>query len=253
MNKYMNKEQVYLRFVYTFVAIVIVQFVTLVYLSYFKTDIGYRVMARCGLIDYSNSESRHRIEYRCLEGWYNTLSKMNVQADLLFYGNSITYESDFQRFFPNKLVLNFGCNRDDLDDLINRSFIINSVHPRKIFVLGGINRLTELSLRDFESKYKMMVDTIISQNPTATIFLQSLLPVNPEMELGSRYTDCLGKIKEANVIIKNIAIKTKCVYIDLYSAYQIDDLLPRIYTTDGLHLTPDAYQVWANTIKKYVE
>lgn len=235
------------------IAIIIGQCVALIYISCFKTDFYYRVLAKCGYMNYSVSESRHRIEYRCLEGWYNTLSEMNIQADIVFYGNSITYEGDFQSFFSNKCVLNMGCNRDDLDDLINRSFLIRSVHPRKIFVLGGINRLMDINLKEFESKYLTMVDTIIKQNPSASLFVQSILPVNVDMELGHRYVDSVDKIKKANNIIKKIATKKKCVYVDLYGAYQIHDSLPRKYTRDGVHLKPDAYYIWAQTIRPLVE
>lgn len=249
----MKKELIHSKFIMLLIVFIIFLIVALINISCFKTDFCYRVLAKYGFMDYSISESRHRIEYRCLEGWYNTLLKMDVQADLVFYGNSITYESDFQRCFPKKRVLNLGCNRDDLDDMIHRAFIIKSVHPKKIFVLGGINRFMDITLKDFESKYKLLVDTISSQNPSATIFLQSILPVNPDLELGARYIDCLDKIKEANVIIKNIATNRKFIYVDLYNAYQNNGSLPRIFTRDGIHLKPDAYRIWATTIKQYVE
>lgn len=249
----MKKVLLHSRIIMLLMVFIVFLISTLIYISCYKTDFCYRALAKCGFRDYSISESRHRIENRCLEGWYNTLLKMDVQADLVFYGNSITYESDFQRCFPEKRVLNLGCNRDDLDDLINRSFIIKSVRPKKIFVLGGINGLMDITLKDFESNYRILVDTIINQNPSSAIFLQSILPVNPGMELGARYVDCLDKIKYANAIIRNIAFKRKCVYVDLYSSYQKNDSLPRIYTKDGVHLTTGAYQIWAAIIKRYVE
>lgn len=249
----MGRKCAYSRGVLLCVVIIICQFIVIVYISCKKTDLCYRLLSKCGLVSYSVSRNRHHIEYRCLEGWANCLSKLNNNIDIVFYGNSITYESSFQQFFPQFGVCNLGCNRDDLDDMIHRAFIIKSVHPKKIFVLGGINRLMDITLKDFESKYELLVDTISSQNPSATIYLQSILPVNPDMELGVRYIDCLDKIKEANVIIKNIATNRKCIYVDLYNAYQDNDTLPSIFTRDGLHLKPDAYRIWATTIKQYVE
>lgn len=225
----------------------------LLYIACIKTDIHMRLMAYLGVINYSSSGSRHLVEFRCLDGWANCISKLNVSCDVVFYGNSITYESNFQKYFPGYTICNLGCNRDDLDDLIFRSFIIRSVHPERIFIMGGINRFQELSLEEFEKKYNTLVDTISIQNPDSQIFLQSLLPVNISMEVGSRYADCREKIKEANRIIKNIADENSCIYIDLYSKFQVNDFLPEKFTRDGLHLYPEAYEIWATAISDYLK
>lgn len=226
--------------------------ITMFYISCIKSDLCYRVLSKTGLIEYDVANVRHQIEYRCLEGWSNSLSKQNINSDVVFYGNSITYESDFQKYFPQLHVSNLGCNRDDLDDLIHRSFLIKSVHPHKIFLLGGINSIINVTLDEFEHKFIVLVDTIRKQNPYAQLYLQSLLPVNVEMEIGSRYRDCHRKIKEANQIIKKIALSKGYQYVDLYSFYQINDSMPRKYTRDGLHLYSEAYSIWAQAIYRYL-
>ncbi len=225
----------------------------LFYVSYLKSDIFLRALSKIGLSDYRIENTRYKIERRCLNGWDNTLRKMDINVDAVFYGNSITYESDFQKFFPNKKICNLGCNRDNLDDLIHRSFLISSVTPQKIFILGGINGLIEMPMNDFQKKYMLLVDTIIKQNPCSEIYLQSLLPVNTSMDVGGRFKWNETKIKKANNIIKNIAIDKHLKYIDLYSAYQLNDSLPRAYTRDGLHLYPGSYGIWARKIKSCLE
>lgn len=217
-----------------------------------KTDMCKKLLAKIGLSDYSNTFARHQIEYRCLEGWANCIKKNNNDMDVAFYGNSITYESNFHDFFPDVKICNLGCNRDDLDDLIHRAFIIKNVRPHKIFVLGGINSIIHIPLVKFVEKYRALVDTIMNQNPTSQLYLQSLLPVNVEMDIGSRYVDCQEKIKEANAIIRNIAMMKGCVFVDLYSAYQVNDSMPRVYTRDGLHLYPEAYMIWSRVITPYI-
>lgn len=231
----------------------VIMLVLLYYIACIKTDFFDRGLAKIGLSNYKIEESRYLIEKRCLDGWTNTLIKMNVSADVVFYGNSITYESDFQKFFPNLKICNLGCNRDDLDDLIRRSYMINSVTPRKVFILGGINRLIDVSNDDFRNKYETLVDTIVKQNPEAEVYLQSLLPVNTEMELGSRYAGYIDKIKDVNEIICRISKERRLEFVDLYSAYQVNNSLPRKYTQDGLHLNHNAYQKWAKFISRYLE
>ena len=226
--------------------------ISLLYIIAVKTDICYKMFAKIGLIEYNSAGTRHQIEYRCLEGWANCIKKYNNDMDVVFYGNSITYESDFHKFFPDIKICNLGCNRDDLDDLIHRSFIIKNVHPHKIFVLGGINSIIDIPLEKFDERCNALVDTIMNQNPTSQLYLQSLLPVNVEMEIGSRYVDCQEKIKEANIIMRNISKVKGCIFVDLYSAYQVNDSMPRKYTRDGLHLYPEAYSIWARVISPYM-
>ncbi len=252
MSTIMRKEN---KLLYPSLVSLFVNFVllgVLVYVACIKTDLSCRFFAKLGLSTYSSIDLRHYYQFHCLEGWANTFEKMKVETDVVFYGNSITYESDFQRYFPKLRISNLGCNGDDLDDLIFRSFIIERFHPRKIFVLGGINGLVDISLEDFEKKYAVLIDKIKKQSPNAQLFLQSLLPVNVNMEIGARYNSCQDKIKKANCIIYLLAQKTNCYYIDLYSAYEINDSLPRQYTRDGLHLYPDAYSSWAHVISPYI-
>lgn len=230
----------------------IVLSIMLVYVVCIKTDLYDRLLSKVGVGTYSVAESRHHIEFRCIEGWANTLYKMNLEANAVFYGNSITFENNFQEDYPQLLLCNMGCNRDDLDDMINRAFMIGSVRPKKIFILGGINGFINVHLGDFKRKYEMLVDTIKAQNPHSQLFLQSMLPVNVNLEIGSRYAGKQEKIKEANEIIRDISLNKKCTYVDLYSAYQIHDSLPKEYTRDGLHLYPEAYSIWSRIISSYL-
>ena len=223
------------------------------YTIFYKTDIYAKLRYRLGYGENPVIVYKHKTEFRCLQGWTNTLSKLNLDADVVFYGNSLTYESDFRDYFPNLKIVNLGCNMDMLDDLINRVYMIRTVNPKRIFVLGGINYFKETPIDSFYKKYQTLVDSITLQNPKAKVFLQSLLPVNPTIGVGTIYSDCIDKIKNANEIICKIANEKGCEYVDLYSAYQVNDTLPSKFTRDGLHLFPDYYSIWAASIKPYME
>lgn len=225
----------------------------LCYLIFWKTDLYNVFLTKVGLSNYSASYSRHQIEYRCIEGWANSLNKLHKTCDVVFYGNSITYEGDFHKYFPDINICNLGCNGDNLDDLIFRSFMIKYVNPRKIFILGGINHFNYISLSDFKRKYSIMVDSVRAQNPHAQIFLQSILPFNSSMRLGVKYGGCEEKLKKANKFISELSEKKKCVFVDLYSIYQDNDSLPQRYTRDGVHLLPSAYSKWVAVIYPYIK
>lgn len=236
---------------YWSIALNVIVVIMLLYVSCIKTDFGKRFLIKIGIIENSSISFSNRPEFSRIEGWANSLMKMDIKADAVFYGNSITFQSDFQKSFPQAKICNLGCSFDDLDDLINRSFITKSVQPDMIFILGGINKLYDITLDVFEQKYETLVDTIIYQNPQANIYLQSMLPVNPTLRYGKRYIHCINKIKDANQIIKRISNTKGCTYIDLYSLYSENDSLPSKYTEDGLHLKPEAYTLWSEKIAPY--
>lgn len=236
---------------YWSIALNVIVVIMLIYVSCIKTDFGKRCLIKVGLLEKRSISFSSSPEFSRIEGWANSLTKMDINADAVFYGNSITFQSDFQKSFPQAKICNLGCSFDDLDDLINRSFIIKSVQPDMIFVLGGINKLYDITLDVFQQKYEMLVDTIIHQNPQAQIFLQSMLPVNPTLRYGKQYSHCIKKIKDANQIIKRLSDTKGCIYIDLYSLYSENDSLPSKYTEDGLHLKPEAYLLWSELIAPY--
>lgn len=234
------------------IALNIITVAILIYVSCIKTDFGQRCLVKLGVIEKENIPFSWRPEFIRIEGWANSLTKMKIKADAAFYGNSITFQSNFQDSFPQAKICNLGCNFDDLDDLINRSFLIKSVQPDMIFILGGINKFYNITLDVFQQKYEMLVDTVKRQNPQARIFLQSMLPINPSLRYGKRYHHCTEKIKDANQIIKLISATKGCEFIDLYSLYSENDSLPSRYTEDGLHLRPEAYKLWYERISPYL-
>lgn len=229
-----------------------VLFITLSLCLFYKADLMNEIPIMVKYKSRLNIPYERKQEFLLADAWANSLSKLHIQADVVFYGNSITYDSDFQILFPKMKIFNMGCKGDDLNDLFNRSFVIRCVQPKKIFILGGINKLPQISLEDFKDKYQMMVDTIRKMNPTAQIYLQGMLPVNVNLLYGKQYVDCIDKIKAGNEIINDIATSSGLVYIDLYSLFQEDNSLPLKYTEDGLHINKEAYYMWAKYIERYL-
>jgi len=40
---------------------------------------------------------------KCLQAWTNSLRQMNAKADIVFFGDSLTYYGNFASVFPNKV------------------------------------------------------------------------------------------------------------------------------------------------------
>ena len=192
-----------------------------------------------------------RGDYWSIQGWTNTLEKLHLDMDVVFFGNSITCGSSFEKYFPNVKICNLGYPGDNTDGMLLRTKQIKAVNPEKVFIMAGINGLHIQTEKVFTEKYATMVDSIKLAVPTAKIYLQSILPVNPSMKAGKGFSK--EKIARCNELVQKIAEQKGCVYIDLYRLYAVDGIMPEELTRDGVHLYPKAYDRWAKEIKKYIE
>lgn len=224
-------------------------FAMIVFIGCFKTNYINSKLERIGML---KSDPTKRGDYWCIQGWTNTLEKLYLDVDVVFFGNSITRGSSFEKYFPDVQICNLGYPGDTTDGMLLRVNQIKVVHPEKVFVMAGINGLHLQSEQKFTDKYAMLVDSIKNAVPSAKIYLQSILPVNPSMKMGKGFDK--RKIAKCNDIIQEIAEQKGCTYINLYKLYATDDgIMPTELTRDGIHLFPKSYDRWANEIRKYVE
>lgn len=50
----------------------------------------------------NEDSDKNSFDYKARIGWENTIEKLHIDFDVAFFGNSITYGSDFQKAFPDK-------------------------------------------------------------------------------------------------------------------------------------------------------
>lgn len=215
---------------------------------YFKTNLVQRIGSRMGLIETKPMDNPN---YWCIQGWTNTLEKLGVNFDVVFFGNSITKGSSFHEYFPNTSICNLGFPGDNLDGMMLRVDQIKAVKPQKIFIMAGINGLYLQTLEVFEEKYMRLVKAIKESNPNSALYLQSILPVNNSM--AQKYVCSNDKINDANQIIKEIAHINDCIYINVHQLYIKDGEMNASLSRDGVHLLPQSYNAWANLLKPYIE
>ena len=218
-----------------------------IFIGCVKTNYINSKLERIGLIKF---DPTRRGDYNSIIGWTNTLEKLHLDVDVVFFGNSITRASSFERYFPNVKICNLGYPGDNTEGMSLRVNQIKVVNPEKVFVMAGINGLQAQTEEVFTEKYATMVDSIKQAVPKAKIYLQSILPVNPSMEAGKVFNK--EKIAKCNENVRNIAEQKGCVYVDLYKLYAVDGIMPKELTPDGVHLFPKGYDRWANEIRKYI-
>ena len=186
---------------------------------------------------------------KCLQAWTNSLKQMNVKADIVFFGDSLTYYGDFSSLFPDKVVCNLGLRGDTIQGMIDRVEQVKLLEPRMIFLMAGINDVTKRSLNSFESSLNELVNILVSQIKDVDLIIHSLLPVN-DMNFSISCNN--DHIVSYNEIICRISANYKLKYIDLFSLYAIDGELSKEMTIDGLHLKSGDYNKWYKKIKLMV-
>lgn len=68
----------------------------------YKSQYYKKVLQKFDMIEVLPTDAP---DYWARNGWTNTLQKLDYDADIAFFGNSITCMSDFQKSFPDKKLL----------------------------------------------------------------------------------------------------------------------------------------------------
>lgn len=220
-----------------------------VYVAESHTHLFQGVLVRRGLIK-GTIDDKQSPDYWARVGWTNTIEKLHTEFDIAFFGNSITHGSDFQLDFPDKKIINLGYSGDNMLGMLKRVPMIQKSRAKKVFIMAGTNDLVHISLDEYKTRYMNLISAIQDSTPEVKIYIESVLPSNHEMN--GQYASN-KKVREANAIAKQLANQYHYEYIDLYSLYvDSTDELPKELTKDGVHLYPQHYERWAETIKPLI-
>ncbi len=182
-------------------------------------------------------------------------NKLSITSkDIVFIGNSITNGAEWNELFPQKRVKNRGISGDTSEGVFDRLDAVVKGKPAKIFILIGVNDISrEIKVETIILNMKRIVEKIQKESPKTKIYIQSILPVNPDFEMFKGHMKP-ELIKEINQFYQNIAQEYNVNYIDLYSHFLEDgtDKMNKKYTNDGLHLLGEGYLLWREIVKPYL-
>lgn len=182
-------------------------------------------------------------------------NKLSITSkDIVFIGNSITNGVEWNELFPQKRVKNRGISGDTSEGVFDRLDAVVKGKPAKIFILIGVNDISrEIKVETIVLNMKRIVEKIQKESPKTKIYIQNILPVNPDFEMFKGHMKP-ELIKEINQFYQNIAQEYNVNYIDLYSHFLEDgtDKMNKKYTNDGLHLLGEGYLLWREIVKPYL-
>jgi lysophospholipase L1-like esterase len=118
-----------------------------------------------------------------------------------------------------------------------------------IITLGTDWGVAYLNETDFKACYGELVRAVQEASPSTTVILQSIFPVTADCKVLTN-----EKIDQANTWVLAVAAETGCRYLDTQSVLKDENnCLKDEYcaSTDGIHLTAEAYQVVLSYIRTH--
>ena len=172
---------------------------------------------------------------------------------IVFLGNSLTEGFDLSQF-NNPHTVNRGISGDFTAGLIARMDGVLKKHPKKIFIEIGINDLIEkVTPRTMLSNYDTILEKIKQASPRTRIYIHSLLPTMLHGSMITSEADINKRVVEFNSLLVKLSVKYDCVYIDTWRQFAMKDYsMNPLLTTDGIHLKPIGYKIWARAIEGYI-
>ena len=183
--------------------------------------------------------------------------KFDANDNFLFLGDSITELYPLEEYYDNLPVVNSGISGNKTTDILNdMKTRVYQYNPTKVFLLIGTNDLnsTDKDIVDVTfDNIKEIINEIKENRSDATIYVESVYPVNSVIENNVVTNRTNKKVKELNKKLSNYCDEESCEYINLY-----DDLideegnLKTEYTEDGLHLNSLGYVVITRELLPYL-
>lgn len=175
-------------------------------------------------------------------------------TQIVMLGNSITQGPEWSELFRNPKVINRGISGDRVDGVMKRIEAVTAGHPKKIFLMIGINDISNnLTAPEIGAKIALLADTIAALSPSTRLYVQSVLPVNNKFD---RFHGLRGKeqeVRDLNAMLEKMCKEKELTFIDLYTPLSdADGNLDESYTNDGLHLLGNAYVVWRDILLPYM-
>lgn len=178
----------------------------------------------------------------------------NDNDEIIFLGNSITDGGEWSELFHDLRIKNRGISGDVTLGILDRLSEVTESRPLQIFLMIGVNDLAAgISQDTILARYERIITKIKSSSPETELFVQSVLPVNPEFKKFSNHVNKTDEIIQLNNQLKKLCKNYNLTYIDLYPSFTNKDhkLNPK-YTNDGLHLKGKGYLLWNALVEDYI-
>ncbi len=171
--------------------------------------------------------------------------KSQSNYNIVMLGNSLTAGGNWNALLGRDDVLNGGTGHGGFTTshfvgMLQDEVIVHK--PKICFVEGGINDLyIGVPIIRIRENVEYIIDTLKAHD---------IIPVLTLTIYTNRDTLENLRVDSINNIVKEMVRQKNVEYIDLNESLSENGFLLTKYTTDGLHLKPEAYPLWADKVKE---
>lgn len=181
--------------------------------------------------------------------------KVVVDDNYVFVGDSIFKGYDLGKYYEDMPVVNSGISGHKTTDILNNiNDRIYRYNPSKVILLIGTNDYSSISNDDTVKNIGKIIDGIKTNRPYAEIYVQSIYPVNREVENSSAGGRNNEDINTMNNSIKKLCEDREVNYMNIHDLLVDEDgNLNSEYTYDGLHITDAGYKIITEEVMKILK
>ena len=173
-----------------------------------------------------------------------------AQGGVVFTGSSSARMWDLEKSFPGKGYINRGFGGSQISDAIRHIDTLVLKHkPRVVVLYSGDNDIQSgKSANTVFEDFKTFAGKIHAALPQTKI---AVIAVKPSI---ARW-DKIETIRGANGMIRDFAMETDYVgFVDVDGPMLGWDGKPNpaFFVRDGLHMTPEGYEIWSAVLKPFL-
>ncbi|MEX0600166.1 MAG: GDSL-type esterase/lipase family protein [Rhodothermales bacterium] len=170
----------------------------------------------------------------------------------VFLGDSITEGGDWVSLTGDETVVNRGIGGDITFGVLERLDDVTRRRPSKLFLLIGINDIgKDIPEEVVADNVRQIVEEVRAESPATTVYVQSVLPVNPSVDLFPQHYDKENQVVRLNRLLRGTVAQTDAHFVNIYPLF-LDRMgrLDERFTNDGLHLNAAGYEVWVRFLEE---
>ena len=192
--------------------------------------------------------------------------EMDYFSDALFIGDSRT---DGLRIYSGIKGATFYCYKGlNIFDMGKRQVVemnggkytvVDALEKgpqyKKIYISLGVNELGYPGTDSFYKAFKSFLEEVKAAQPDAVIYLQNLVPVNPEVCAQKNQPSYVNndRVADFNGVFPKLAEECQVALLDMKTALSDENgILPAEATVDGVHFTKAWYQKWLEYLMCHV-
>jgi lysophospholipase L1-like esterase len=176
-------------------------------------------------------------------------------TEIILIGNSLLSRANWSDLLGTTHLSNWGLGGDEIPCIRDRAMLLAGHRTRFWIIEAGIN---DLQIYSSDTIYQCFRDIIrIGKKTGAEVILNAVISVS---RIAGSHENGRKEYKEVNQLVSSmnqqlrmIAKEEGAIFLDINNPLTLQDgTLQDEYTTDGVHLSDNAYRIWADSISTII-